>query len=178
MRCKHERFAFSTAARLGVYDAALRAAVLGIKRYRNPGLAMALGDLLAVTHGGELASRRPDVVVAIPMHWTRRLWRGVNSAETVAARLAAHLDVPLASHLLVRQRRTAPQASLAPSRRKLNVRGAFRAAKNRDLPRARVLLVDDIMTTGATLNEAAKTLLKAGADSVHVAVLARAESIA
>jgi predicted amidophosphoribosyltransferase len=136
---------------------------------------MALGDLLAMTQRGELARWHPDAVVAIPMHWSRRMWRGVHSAEIVAGRLAAHLDVPLASHLLVRRRRTAPQARLAPSRRKANVRGAFGARASRDLARARLLLVDDIMTTGATLNEAAKTLLDAGADAVGAAVVARAE---
>ncbi len=176
--CKHERFRFSRAARLGVYDGALRTAVLRIKRERNPGLAMALGDLLAATHRGELGSWRPDAVVAIPMHWSRQMWRGVNSAETIAGRLAARLDVPLASHLLVRRRRTAPQARLARSRRKANVRGAFRARSSRDLRQARLLLVDDIMTTGATLSEAAGTLVKAGADSIHVAVLARAAALA
>ena len=112
------------------------------------------------------------------MHWTRKIWRGTNSPETIAERLARHLDIPLASHLLVRCRRTAPQASLSPSKRLANVRGAFRAARHPDLPGARLLLVDDIMTTGATVNEAAKMLTRAGAAFVAVVVPARAEGLA
>jgi predicted amidophosphoribosyltransferase len=80
----------------------------------------------------------------------------------------------MAPRLLVRRRPTAPQAELSPPRRKTNVRGAFRAARHPDLPGARLLVVDDIMTTGATANEVAKTLKKAGAASVSIAVLARA----
>ena len=155
----------------------MRSAVLRIKRERNPGLAMAMADLLAATQGGELSDWRPDAVVAIPMHWSRRAWRGVHSAETIANRLAARLDIPIASHVLVRRRRTAPQARLAPSRRKANVRAAFRACAGRDLEQSRLLLVDDIMTTGATLNEAARTLLRSGASEIAAAVVARAEGI-
>ncbi len=137
---------------------------------------MALGEMLAETAGASLEASLTDVVVPVPMHWTRRTWRGANSPETIAQRLALRLAVPLRPALLVRARRTAPQASLSPNQRRANVRGAFRAAVHPDLPGARVLLVDDIMTTGATLNEAAKTLVRAGAAEVMVAVLARAEA--
>ncbi len=74
----------------------------------------------------------------------------------------------------MRHRRTAPQAHLSPSKRLANVRGAFRARRHADLPGARLLVADDSMTTGATANEAAKTLVRAGAALVAVAVLARA----
>jgi predicted amidophosphoribosyltransferase len=87
------------------------------------------------------------------------------------------LQVPLAPHLLQRRRRTAPQASLPATRRVANVRGAFRARAHRDLAGARLLLVDDIMTTGATVNEAAKMLVKAGAAFVAIAVVARSEGL-
>lgn len=75
--------------------------------------------------------------------------------------------------LLVRTRKTLPQADLPPSRRFENVRGAFRLAAGYDIRGARVLLVDDILTTGATCSEAAKVLKQAGAASVAVAVIAR-----
>jgi predicted amidophosphoribosyltransferase len=76
---------------------------------------------------------------------------------------------------LKRRRATERQTHLSPPERRKNVRGAFRAARHRDLAGARVLLVDDIMTTGATAGEAAKMLVEAGAGFVAVAVLARAE---
>jgi ComF family protein len=173
--CAQRHFAFDSVARLGCYDGLLRTAVLRIKGGRHHGLALALGRLLAQTRGDELAAWRPDAVLAVPMHWSRRMWRGANSPDTIAQRLAARLGVPLASHVLVRRRRTAPQARLSPPRRRANVRGAFRVRAHRDLPGARLLLVDDIMTTGATVDEAAKTLVRAGAGPVRVVVLARAD---
>ena len=91
--------------------------------------------------------------------------------------MADRLGIPAAGHLLVRRRRTAPQASLSPAGRRKNVRGAFGVRPHPDLAGARLLVIDDIMTTGATLDEAAKCLLNAGAASVHVAVVARAEGL-
>jgi len=155
----------------------LRSAVLRIKRPNERALAVALGDVLSETFAAQL-SPSPEVVIPVPMHWTRRAWRGTNSPHTIATCLASRLGIPLATHLLVRSRRTAPQATLSPNKRRANVRGAFRVRAHRDLPGARVLLVDDIMTTGATLNEAAKVLAKAGAGEITVAVLARAEGLA
>lgn len=174
--CDGRRLRFHAVARLGTYEGALRSAVLRTKRASGRGLAMALGDLLAERAG--LEQFDADVVVPVPMHWMRRAWRGANSAEVIARRLAGRLGLPMRSGLLARRRRTAPQASLPPSRRRANVRGAFRARPHADLPGARVLLVDDIMTSGATANEAARMLAGAGAEFVAVAVLARAEGLA
>ncbi|MEX0641576.1 MAG: double zinc ribbon domain-containing protein [Pirellulales bacterium] len=174
-RCRDARLHFDSVWRLGPYQGALRSAVLRTKHSSEGALAAALGELLAETAGGALAALALDVVVPVPMHWTRKMWRGANSPDVVAGRLAGHLGVPSRGDLLRRCRRTAPQASLSPAGRAANVRGAFRAKPHWDLPGARVLLVDDIMTTGATANEAAKTLSKVGAALVVVAVLARAE---
>ena len=176
-RCRDRRFHFDRVARLGTYQGTLRSAVLRMKRPNQRALATALGDLLAESAGSTLAALEPDVVVPVPMHWTRKMWRGVNSPDAIAQRLAGSLGAPVRPNLLVRCRRTAPQASLSPSRRRANVRGAFRASKHSDLSGARILLVDDIMTSGATVDEAAKVLSKAGARFVAVAVLARAEGL-
>jgi ComF family protein len=151
--------------------------VLRIKRPQERALAISLGHLLAHEKNSDLTAWQVDAVIPVPMHWSRRIWRGANSPETIAERLSRRLAVPLASHLLIRRRRTQPQASLSPTRRMANVRGAFRADKHPDLKGARLLLVDDIMTTGATLNEAAKVLRRAGAAFVGVVVLARAEGL-
>ncbi len=177
VHCRDLRLHFEQAARLGVYDGPLRTAVLRIKRPAQRGLAVALGELAAATLSTRLAAWNPDAAVPIPMHWTRRVRRGGNSAETLAERLAAQLRIPLAAHILKRSRRTVPQATLAPGRRQANVRGAFRVRPHRDLAGSRLLLVDDIMTTGATVNEAAKTLVRGGAAAVHVVVLTRAPGL-
>ena len=164
--------------RLGSYEGLRRTAVLRIKKPSERGLAIALCDLLFVSNRQRLVALGTEAIVPVPMHWSRKMWRGANSPETISERLSRHLDLPMAAHLLVRRRRTAPQASLSPNKRLANVRGAFRARKHADLPGARLLLVDDIMTTGATLNEAAKVLRRAGASFIAVAVLTRAEGLA
>jgi len=173
--CAQAGFQFRGTVRLGSYAGLLRSVTLLTKRRENRSLATALGGLLAAAARERLHDWRPDVVVPVPMHWMRRVWRGTNGPEAIAARIAAELGVPLRPELLTRRRRTRPQASLSPHQRRANVRGAFRAASHRDLPGACVLLVDDIMTTGATLHEAAKTLARAGVAEVFVAVVARAE---
>jgi ComF family protein len=124
--------------------------------------------------GARLAELRADVIVPVPMFWTRRLLRGVNSPEILAESLAGRLDLPVLRRVLVRTRNTLPQFSLPPSERFPNVRGAFRVRRGYDLSGARVLLVDDVLTTGATSSEAARALRSAGAEAVLVAVAARA----
>jgi len=134
---------------------------------------MALGRLLA-----DQIQQRPDraefdVVLPVPMHWLRRLARGVNGPHLLAEVLAARLHLPLESRLLRCQRATRKQGTLMPTERRRNVRRAYRATPGRKLAGARVLLVDDVMTTGATANEIARVLRRAGAASVSLAVLAR-----
>ncbi len=177
VRYQDEKLHFVGVVRLGGYEGALRSAVLRMKNQRERALAKAIGDLLAETRSEQLAAIEPDAVVPIPMHWSRRVWRGTNSPQTIAEQLNRHFQVPLAAHLLARRRRTAPQARLSSRRQAANVRGAFRARPRADLPGARLLVIDDIMTTGATVNEAAKTLLRAGAAAVAIAVVARAEGL-
>jgi predicted amidophosphoribosyltransferase len=122
-----------------------------------------------------LAELDPDLVAAVPMHWRRRLLRGTNSPEVLARHLARHLRIPLAVRMLVRGRNTLPQADLTPGERFQNVLGAFRLGAGYDLRGARVVLVDDILTTGATCSEAAKVFKRAGAAMVVAVVAARAE---
>jgi predicted amidophosphoribosyltransferase len=108
------------------------------------------------------------------MHWLRRVVRGANSAETLGAVLARRLAAPSGVGCLARRRFTRPQSGLSPHARFLNVRGAFRLRPGIDLAEARVLLVDDVLTTGATCGEIAKLLRQAGAAATAVAVVARA----
>lgn len=174
-RCARTRFRFDGVIRLGPYQGPLRDAVLRGKRPQDRGLMAVLGHLLADIAGPRLDAWAVDVVVPVPMHWLRRAWRGASSPESIGQPLARRSCAPLRPELLARRRRTRPQASLSPNQRRRNVRGAFRVRPHRDLPGACVLLVDDILTTGATMNEAARTLLAAGAARVYAAVLARAD---
>lgn len=175
--CAARSLRFHEVVRLGEYDGMLRHAVLRTKHASEQPLAIALGELLFEIRKDELQAVAADVVIPIPMHWTRRVWRGFNSAEVLAQRLAHRLKLPLASYLLRRRKRTEPQANLPPRRRFSNVRKAFEVRRDPDLHDARVLLVDDILTTGATSSAAARALSAAGAAHVAVAVLARAEGL-
>ena len=174
-RCRNRDLRFRSAVSLGQYDGELRRAVLRMKKPAGETLAIALAQLLYERQRRHLAEFGPDRVVPIPMHWSRRLARGTNGPEVLAEVLAGRMRVPFARRLLGRRRKTLPQFSLSPPRRFKNLRGAFRVRAGYHLNAARVLLVDDILTTGATCREATKTLQRAGAADVAVAVIARAE---
>lgn len=113
-----------------------------------------------------------DRIMPLPLHPQRLRERGFNQAQEMARQLAADFGVRLDSHSLQRIRRTATQAELPLNARAANVRGAFACMD--DLNGQRVLLLDDVLTSGATANECARVLRLHGATSVHVAVVARA----
>jgi ComF family protein len=173
--CQRTDLRFDVVVPLGRYDAELRDAVLRMKRPMHDPLSMAMGRLLAQRRREQLAGVGADLIVPIPMYWTRRLKRGKNGPDLLAACLAKTLGIPMRRGVLARRLNTAPQAGLPPSRRFLNVQGAFCVRRPDVVKDARVLLVDDVLTTGATCSEAAKMLKQAGAAMVAVAVVARAQ---
>jgi ComF family protein len=174
--CKDFSLKFDAVYPLGGYEGALREMVLKTKRLSAEALSLTIGRLLAQRLGDKLAEFRPDAVLPIPMHWGKRLLRGVNSPELLADCLGRKLGVPVVRSL-VRCRYTSPQKDLLPRERFRNVRGAFRLRRSdrRRWQDSRLLLVDDILTTGATCSEAARLLKQAGAAAVAVAVVARAD---
>src|SRR5262249_44155678 len=115
----------------------------------------------------------PELVTAVPMHWLKRLWRGTNPAETVARVVAARWQLRLARGLLICRRYLKRQATLTPEERRRNVRGEFVNSRLWNSKGKLVLLVDDVMTAGATAHEAARALLVAGAAGVFVATVSR-----
>lgn len=173
MECRGVALGFERAFRLGPYEGKLRDAVLRTKVLAGEGLADVLGRLLAEHRGCAIADTGIDLVAPVPLHWWRRWTRGYNQAEAVARELAVGLRVPFAPRLLRRVRWTPQQAQPTREARRENVRGAFRVGKGARVAGRSVLLVDDVMTTGSTLGEAARTLRSAGAGRVVVAVLAR-----
>lgn len=178
--CPHcrrgKKYSFASIVRLGVYDDALRESVLRMKTAANEPLAAAVTSWMARHCEGLLREQAADCVVPVPMHWRRRWLHGTNSAETIADVLARELRLPL-RRVLVRTRHTEPQGPLSPRQRRQNVKGVFAVGRFRRLRGCRILLVDDILTTGATCHEASKVLRKAGAAQVSVAVIARAEGL-
>ncbi len=118
--------------------------------------------------------RMPDVIVPVPLHTKRLLWRGFNQSTELARALGKALNRPVPVKGLTRIRHTPPQTRLGLKERQNNIRNAFEA--DADTVRGKVVLVvDDVYTTGSTLNECAQTLLCAGAAGIDVLVLARAQ---
>ena len=113
-----------------------------------------------------------DAVVPVPLHKERERERGFNQAELLAGVVANRFHRPVLRKALARTRRTSPQAG-KPRERTRNVRGAFAVGNPETVKDRTLLLVDDVFTTGATVNECAKVLMKAGAQGVFVYTLAR-----
>lgn len=114
-----------------------------------------------------------DLVIPVPLHWTRRLTRQFNQSELLARALLRDQPRPCAPELLRRTRRTPAQATLSPAEREANVKGAFAARHPERLKDRTVLLIDDVMTTCATARECARVLREAGVKRTYVAVFAR-----
>ncbi|HWA98252.1 MAG TPA: phosphoribosyltransferase family protein [Pirellulales bacterium] len=146
-----------------------------MKRSRNDPLTMAVAELLLEHLEERLTMLKPDFVAPVPMHWLRRLRRTTNSPDLLAALIAQRLRCPWHPRSVVRTRSTQPQNRLSPTERRRNVRGAFTANRSIDWADKRVLLVDDVLTTGSTCSEIAATLKKSGATVVNVVVVARAQ---
>jgi ComF family protein len=174
-RCKGISLRFDAAVVLGSYHAGLGEMVLRMKQPAHHGLSQAMGRLLAERRREQLRGLGASLIVPIPMFWARWLKRGINNPDVLAGCLGRSLGIPVRRRILTKHRNTLPQAHLPPSRRFENVRGAFRVRNAPAVRGARVLLVDDVLTTGATCSEAAKMLRGAGAASVVVAVVARAQ---
>jgi ComF family protein len=161
---------FDWAYCFGAYEGALRELIHLYKYDRMKPLARPLGDLLATALP---LDQRFDGVVAVPLHWRRKWERGFNQSELLARSIARRCDAPLL-HAVRRRKATRVQAGLSNNRRRENVSGAF-IAKANAVRGMRILLVDDVMTTGATGSACSHALKRAGAQSVALLTLARVD---
>jgi len=155
---------------LWAYREPLDAVIQGLKFRRLDYLGRHLAEALSDGLGAALEGF--DAIVPVPLHWRRRLGRGYNQAERIAHPLALRLGLPLLS-VLRRSRSTPPQTSLGKADRLANLRRAFWVPHPRRVSQLRLLLVDDVSTTGATLDAAAAALRRAGASGVTALVAAR-----
>ena len=176
---------FARAVAYGPYQGRMREAIHALKYDRVRGAARELGSLMALAIA-QMAGEAPAemLVIPVPLHRAKYAQRGFNQARSLAAEALKSLRkthpawrLQLASKTLMRLRATDSQAGLTPRQRRLNVRGAFTVTDPAAVAMRHVLLVDDILTTGATARAAARALMQAGAASVRVATLARASRI-
>lgn len=150
----------------------VRALVLAFKHGRRRALAAPLARLMHAEAPGRVDLGAFEALVPVPLHWRRRWERGFNQAAALAEGLARAAGRRVLRRALVRVRRTRPQAGDAAARRE-NVRGAFAVPRPAAVEGRRLLLIDDVFTTGATAAECARVLRRAGAAAVGVYTLAR-----
>ncbi|MFM7924766.1 MAG: ComF family protein, partial [Planctomycetaceae bacterium] len=132
-----------------------------------------LARLLALQCEPQLRLLQIDRIVPIPQHWKQRLFRHFNPAWLIAEELATVLQVPCDIHILQKKRRTRPQKRVSVTQRFDNQKQSCLVRDAHVIQNQRILIVDDVLTTGATCSEAAKVLLQAGAAECHAAVIAR-----
>lgn len=168
-RCQQQPPAFENTVAAFSYEFPISQLIPALKYRRRPAplgwLSATFAELIA-----ERLEDTPDLLVPVPMHPWQELSRGFNQASLIAERLSRLLKIPLSEQLLQKRRRTAHQAELNRQQRQANLRRSFSC---RGPVPARVALIDDVMTTGTTVNELARLLKRRGAQQIQVWVLAR-----
>jgi len=172
--CLREPPRFTAARAAVLFNGPVRELIHSFKYYRRTQLCRPLGLLTARQLGPFVAAAAPDLVIPVPLHVKRLRQRGFNQAVLLGEILAREWHVPLSRRNLRRLRWTEPQISLAAAERAANVRGAFAVTDPAVLQGKRVILVDDVYTTGSTVAECARVLFKAEAAAVFVITVARA----
>ncbi len=169
--CRLGLTSFDTAFTFGSYEETLRKLIHLFKYNNIRTLAKPLGALIARAIPRE---RGFDLIIPMPLHWRKRFTRGYNQSELLAREVARRWGVPVGK-VVRRVKPTKPQAGLSNSKRRLNMSGAFAISKGTNIKDLRVLLIDDVLTTGATASACAKVLKRAGARHVSVAAVARTD---
>lgn len=181
--CRRDEYAFDLARSFGLYASALRKVILLLKFQRRERLGFKLGGLLSAPWASSVGSEAagPALLVPVPLHPSRRRERGFNQAEALARGLSEKLRresregrVHVETRCLCRIRPTPPQTGLSLAARRENVRGVFTVQSPERIRGRLVVLVDDVITTGATLSSCAAALKRAGATKVIGLTLGRA----
>jgi ComF family protein len=171
-RCLEDPPSFERLSAAGLYEGFLLDLIVRLKYRGEERLAELLGRRMSEALPGEGGPF--DFLIPVPLHVSRLRERGFNQAVLLAKVLQKTTRAPVDPFLLKKDRPTPPQATLKLEERKRNVRGVFRVAEPARVEGRSLLLVDDVATTGATLDEAARVLKRAGAKRVEAVVAARA----
>jgi ComF family protein len=156
-------------------DHPLRRVVQKFKYGRRVSLGKPLGQLLAQGCKEFLQECPVDMIIPVPLHPKRLRWRGFNQSILLARQVSRAYNIPLDPFVVYRSKETPPQTQLTEAERRKNMRGVFSLNPQKSIDGKRVLLVDDVYTSGATVNECSRCLRQGGAKEVYVLTLARAE---
>ncbi len=173
--CKGKYLPFDTMTSVAYYDDVMKTLIHKFKYARLKFLSRLLHDIL-ISHG-RVREVVPDsdVIVPVPLHWFKKMRRGFNQSELLSLGIQRHFSKPLSANNLCRCRNTASQTHLSKNQRQVNIHNAFFVAVPESFRGKRVVLVDDVLTTGVTASECSKKLREAGAASIHLLVLATAK---
>ncbi len=166
--CHNKKFAFTGSRAMFPYKGIIRDIIHGVKFKSNKRAAVGLGKLWASSVDDFPPA---DFLAPVPMYPKKIRKRGFNQSEVLAKELSAEFKIPLAKNLLKRTKDTPPQSGLSIREREENVRGVFTVNKNFNIKGKRIILIDDIFTTGASLNSCAEALIKAGSENVSCMTL-------
>ena len=168
----NERY-FNRARAVGYYTGILRKAIHLLKYKLMENLAFQLGNIMAGQMRYFISNATYHLIIPVPLHPKRLRERGFNQALSLARLINRKYSIPLDRYTLTRSKLTKPQVGLSEQDRRDNVRGAFSLLKSDKVTDRTILLVDDVYTSGSTVEECSRVLIKAGADRVDVLTLAR-----
>ena len=164
--CSRKKHFFTRGMAALEYDALMRKSVGRFKYQNRREYADFYVEELLRTCGPAVQEWAPEALIPIPLHKSRRRRRGFNQAELIARGLSKKLGIPVCSDWLIRTKKTRPQKELTDLERKQNLKNAFQLKQN-DVRLKKVLLIDDIYTTGSTADAAAALLLENGVENVY-----------
>ena len=171
--CLNRNYHFAAAWQCCEYEGLIKELIHKFKYNGKLLLKGVLGEILCGFAKSRIDYKRVDAIVAVPMHRANFVKRGFNQAAILSEILSKSLDIPFLDKCLSKIKNTKQQVSLNRNERSLNIRDAFCVKKGADIKGKRLLLVDDVFTTGATVDECSKVLNAQGAKAVWVLVLAR-----
>ncbi|WP_437191770.1 phosphoribosyltransferase family protein [Planctomicrobium sp. SH527] len=171
--CNSGKRLYQQAVSLGAYDGPLKQVCIQSKLPGQRPLARTLAIWLCERSGQQMQDWGCDLIVSIPHFWMNRIRHSDHNADAITETLGKHLKLPVHRHVVSKRRWTPRQHTLTASMRRKNLRDAFQITRFAKIAGKRILIADDVLTTGTTVNRLSEVLLNAGAASVHVAVLAR-----
>ena len=169
---KHKRTFYRLSRSAVIYDNSSKNLILAFKFLDQTENANLLSAMLKVA-GKDIFSEGVDIIMPVPLHYTRLIKRKYNQSALLAQKLSEMTAVPYDNFTLVRSRKTKPQVEVTGKERLTNVKNAFSVKNSKLVKGKRIVLIDDIMTTGSTVKECAVVLKKAGAKSVDILTIAR-----
>ncbi|MFN3530953.1 MAG: ComF family protein [Candidatus Brocadia sp.] len=173
--CKGKYLPFNTVTSVTYYDDVMKTLIHKFKYARQKFLASLLNDILITHERLKEVVPNIDVIVPVPLHWLKKMLRGFNQSELLSRGIQRHFSKPISINNLCRIKNTASQTRLSKNQRQINIHNAFFVHYPKSFKGKRVLLVDDVLTTGVTASECSKKLKEAGAESVHLLILATAK---